>query len=189
LGATESEINGDDKDMSDDGSGDEKKEKKEKKAETKKPAAAADVDPEIEKFMAQLKMDEYDSGDEGGGASIFDAPGKHAEFESNAQDPYMTVGDVDDPDADDDSHAVAPTDSLICVGHSEKEEHNLRVYLFDEKTSSLFVHHDYPLPFFPLCVQFLDCGPQTGRYRSPTHNHTPLPFPLPHLFPLLLLYL
>uniref|UniRef100_A0A7S2R138 Anaphase-promoting complex subunit 4 WD40 domain-containing protein n=1 Tax=Eucampia antarctica TaxID=49252 RepID=A0A7S2R138_9STRA len=69
----------------------------------------------------------------------------------------MNYGDNMDDDDDDDNSDVEdtnlkPDDSLVIVGKTEDDFASLEVFVYEETTGNLFVHHDIPLPSFPLCL-------------------------------------
>jgi periodic tryptophan protein 1 len=71
----------------------------------------------------------------------------------------VEVADEDQlADEDNDSEAeddiIKPTDNLVLVGRVEADCSSLEVYLFNEEENSLYVHHDFLLPFHILCVEW-----------------------------------
>jgi periodic tryptophan protein 1 len=114
-------------------------------------------DPEGDAVLAELRMDEYDG--EPDGAELFLGGRKLTVHESNAADPYITVQDEEDDGSDDEDVVIRASDSVLCVGRTEQEHSAIELYVYDEDTGSLFVHHDFNLPSFPLCIQHVDCGP------------------------------
>ena len=61
--------------------------------------------------------------------------------------------DISDEEQDD--FTIHPTDSLIACTTAQDDFFNLEVYIYDESTSSLFVHHDINLTAGPLCIEWL----------------------------------
>ncbi|CRL07709.1 CLUMA_CG020664, isoform A [Clunio marinus] len=62
------------------------------------------------------------------------------------------IGDSEnDSDAEDD--IIKLSDNLCLVGRVEKDCSSLEVYTFNEEENSLYVHHDFMLPFHILCVE------------------------------------
>jgi periodic tryptophan protein 1 len=59
-----------------------------------------------------------------------------------------------------------PTDNLLVVAKTEDEISQLEVYIYDESSENLYVHHDLMLPNFPLCLEWLDFPPVSSA--SPT---------------------
>jgi periodic tryptophan protein 1 len=81
--------------------------------------------------------------------------------ESNADDPYVTVPDHEDFDEDDaEDLAVKQTDVMIAVGKTEEEASTVEVYLYEETSGNLYVHHDFNLPSFPLSMCWMNCDPR-----------------------------
>lgn len=54
-------------------------------------------------------------------------------------------------DAEDD--IIKPTDNLVLVGRVEEECSSLEVFIYNDEENSLYVHHDFMLPFHILCVE------------------------------------
>lgn len=61
--------------------------------------------------------------------------------------------DVDDEDDEDDANDVQlhDGDALLVVAKTEEDYASLEINVFDTLSSNLYVHHDIPLPAFPLC--------------------------------------
>jgi len=62
----------------------------------------------------------------------------------------------DMPPDEDDSEAedvrITPDDAIVVVAKTEEDFASLEVHVYDTKTGGLYVHHDIPLPAFPLCL-------------------------------------
>jgi periodic tryptophan protein 1 len=61
---------------------------------------------------------------------------------------------------------------MLVVAKTEEEISQLEVYVYDESSENLYVHHDLMLPNFPLCLEWLDFGPAPagalpGAERAP----------------------
>ena len=69
---------------------------------------------------------------------------------------YTGTGDYEDDDDDDDSDAddtnLRPDDALIIVAKTEEDFASLEILCYEESTGNIFVHHDIPLPAYPLCL-------------------------------------
>ena len=75
------------------------------------------------------------------------------------QNMTMNDDDVDEDDEDDDDDQededdiqLRNTDALIVVAKTEEDFASLEVNVFDTASSNLYVHHDIPLPSYPLCL-------------------------------------
>lgn len=72
----------------------------------------------------------------------------------------------DDDDDDDDSDALdvnlSEDDAILVVAKTEDDFAALEVHVYEEKTGNLFVHHDIPLPSFPLCLAHGDINAEGG---------------------------
>ena len=54
---------------------------------------------------------------------------------------------------------------------------NLEVYVYEPSQDNLYVHHDIPLPVFPLCLAWLEQPPATVEKSPPSG---PRLYPGPH---------
>ena len=61
--------------------------------------------------------------------------------------------DISDEEQDD--FTIHPTDSLIVCGTAEDDFSKLEVYIYDENTLDLYVHHDIVLSAFPLSLEWI----------------------------------
>ena len=58
----------------------------------------------------------------------------------------------DDEDSDVDDTNLRPNDALVVVAKTQEDFAALEVTVYEETTGNLFVHHDIPLPAYPLCL-------------------------------------
>ena len=76
------------------------------------------------------------------------------------------LNDDEDGDDDDDSDAedvnLSPDDCILVVAKTEDDYAALEVHVYEERTGNLFVHHDIPLPSFPLCLAHGDINSDGG---------------------------
>ena len=71
--------------------------------------------------------------------------------------------DDDDDDASDlEDTNLRPGDAMVVVAKTEEDFASLEVHVYEQKTGNLFVHHDIPLPSFPLCLAHGDINPDGG---------------------------
>jgi periodic tryptophan protein 1 len=68
--------------------------------------------------------------------------------------PGMDNLQVDDEDDDSEAENVRLTDddAIVLVAKAEDDFASLEVHVYDQNTGNLYVHHDIPLPAFPLCL-------------------------------------
>lgn len=85
---------------------------------------------------------------------------------SNDDDPYLRDGTnrPDDRDEDDEDLIIKPTDNLIVAGHVHKDESSIEVYVYDNVTSSFYLHHDIIQADYPCCVKWI------GHLRNQSRN-------------------
>ncbi|PHH69290.1 hypothetical protein CDD82_7859 [Ophiocordyceps australis] len=99
------------------------------------------------------------SGDEEQGQSMamFGNIKSLAYYESNEDDPYITLKtDEQEEDQDREDLQILTTDNLILSAKVEDELAQLEVYVFEDESDNLYVHHDIMLPAIPLCLEWLD---------------------------------
>lgn len=86
------------------------------------------------------------------------------EYDKEQSEPGLKMSDVvevtedeqladneNDSDAEDD--IIKPSDNLVLVGRVEADCSSLEVFIYNEAENSLYVHHDFVLPFHLLCVE------------------------------------
>ena len=91
---------------------------------------------------------------------MLDAPVFSSELnaKNNDEDAKYPLG-FDDSEDDKEDYTIRDTDAMIVAASIEGEFSSLEVYVFEENTSSLYVHHDIMLSSFPLCVEWLPFTP------------------------------
>ncbi|XP_062230051.1 uncharacterized WD repeat-containing protein C17D11.16-like [Phragmites australis] len=128
-------------------------------------ALAKGVDNVADELL-ELNMDNYD--DEEDGLEIFSTGLGDLYYPSNDMDPYLKKNDDDDDDEDDEEiedKTIKPTDFVIVCAHSEDDIYSLQVNILEESEDgeqNMFVHHDVPLPDFPLCTAWMDSNLKGG---------------------------
>ncbi|PHH70038.1 hypothetical protein CDD80_6277 [Ophiocordyceps camponoti-rufipedis] len=101
--------------------------------------------------------DEKEANEKGQTMGMFGNVKSLAYYESNEDDPYITLqGDDDDDDDDRQDLQIMATDNLILSAKVEDELAQLEVYVFEDEGDNLYVHHDLMLPAIPLCLEWLD---------------------------------
>ncbi|XP_054739684.1 periodic tryptophan protein 1 homolog [Anastrepha obliqua] len=98
----------------------------------------------------------------------FDFANYDNEQASNTADISAVVDPTEQlPDEDNDSEAedeiIKPTDNLILVGHVQDDAASMEVWVFNEDEESLYTHHDFILPSFPLCIEWLNHDPGSDK--------------------------
>lgn len=94
---------------------------------------------------------------------------------SNEDDPYLSKpGDASDDDKEDENELIIkPTDNLIVTGHVSKDESSIEVYVYDNETNDLYLHHDIIQGDYPCCVRWVGHARHQARniaaagYMSP----------------------
>ncbi len=68
--------------------------------------------------------------------------------------------DGEESEEEKEDFTIRKTDSLLAVGTTEHGEYsNIEVYIYDESTSSLYVHHEIMLSSLPLALEWLSLDP------------------------------
>ena len=82
-----------------------------------------------------------------------------AKMEGYGDDNVSLGSDIEDTN-------LLEDDCLVLVGKAEEDFATLEVMLYAPKQGNLYVHHDIPLPAFPLSLAHGDIGPQgtAGNY-------------------------
>ncbi|OTB08697.1 hypothetical protein M426DRAFT_316709 [Hypoxylon sp. CI-4A] len=120
---------------------------------------AADIDVN-DADLKEYDLEHYDDDDEDAEGQRMDMFGNIkslAYYESNKDDPYITIPDGQDDDDDDrEELQILATDNLLLAAKVEDELAHLEVYVYEDEADNLYVHHDIMLPAIPLCVEWLD---------------------------------
>lgn len=66
--------------------------------------------------------------------------------------------EIEDSEEELEEQAIKPTDNILLAGQIESEFATLQIYVFEEKTENLFVHHDIFLNSFPVCLDWLQAN-------------------------------
>uniref|UniRef100_A0A1L8DNE1 Putative wd40 repeat in seven bladed beta propellers n=1 Tax=Nyssomyia neivai TaxID=330878 RepID=A0A1L8DNE1_9DIPT len=77
-------------------------------------------------------------------------------------DPGENLED-DDNDSEAEDDLIKRGDNLILVGHVEDVCVNMEVYVWNTEEGSLYVHHDFLLPSYPLCIEWLNHDREAGE--------------------------
>jgi periodic tryptophan protein 1 len=166
-------LNDDDSEESESDS-DVKEKKNEKKKAIRKAQAVANAARGITDDLAELDMDNYDN-DDSYDEDIQERQlfGKmNSEFESNQDDPYVTIKDSDDDEEEEnpDDFGILKNDLVVLAARAEEDASHLEVWVYQEAITNeetheteanLYVHHDVMLPAFPLCLAWMDCCKDT----------------------------
>ena len=61
-----------------------------------------------------------------------------------------------DSEEDVEDFTIRNSDSIIVTATAVDDHSNLEVYIYDHKTSDLYVHHEIILGAYPLCMEWLN---------------------------------
>ncbi|KAL2178571.1 WD40-repeat-containing domain protein [Thermothelomyces heterothallicus CBS 202.75] len=133
-----------------------KKEQKEKASKEDDEASDIEIDDDLKEY----DLEHYDDDDEAGNGqpmAMFGNIKSLAYYESNEDDPYITLkDDAEDEEEDREDLQILATDNLLLAAKVEDELAHLEVYVYEDSADNLYVHHDIMLPAIPLCVEWLD---------------------------------
>ncbi|KAI0879408.1 WD domain-containing protein [Hypoxylon argillaceum] len=95
-----------------------------------------------------------------------------AYYQSNKEDPYITIPDEQDQDEQDrEELQILATDNMLLAAKVEDELAHLEVYVYEDEADNLYVHHDIMLPAIPLCLEWLDIAvSKPGMEKDATAN-------------------
>lgn len=116
--------------------------------------APSDADDDLTAY----NLEHYDSDavdEHGQSMPMFGNARSLAYHDSNADDPYITLGD-DEEDEEKDDIQILATDNMLVAAKVENEVAHLEIYVYEDEADNLYVHHDIMLPAIPLCVEWLD---------------------------------
>ncbi|KAL2159145.1 hypothetical protein VTH06DRAFT_2577 [Thermothelomyces fergusii] len=133
-----------------------KKEKKEKPSGEDDEASDIEIDDDLKEYDLEHYDDDDDAGD-GQPMAMFGNIKSLAYYESNDDDPYITMkDDPEDEEEEREDLQILATDNLLLAAKVEDELAHLEVYVYEDAVDNLYVHHDIMLPAIPLCVEWLD---------------------------------
>ncbi|KAK6338392.1 hypothetical protein TWF730_002455 [Orbilia blumenaviensis] len=156
-------------DIDEDASTKDKETKKEKKKSKKSKKDDSDDDEAADDDLKEYNLDAYDDDvagdDDPQTMGMFGNIKSLAYHENNSEDPYITIPDNQDDDEREELQ-ILPTDNLLLAGRFEDDLAHLEVYVYEDDSDNLYVHHDLMLPAIPLCIEWLDLPVKTTP--SPT---------------------
>lgn len=71
------------------------------------------------------------------------------------------LNDEDDVDSEAEDDIIKPGDNLVLVGRVEDDAASMEVFVYNEEEGSFYVHHDFLLPSFPLCIEWMNYDPES----------------------------
>ena len=111
-------------------------------------------------FSSELRDLKKKEGLTGEDDRMEDSPGSHASEDeedereiapNNAEYP----SDFSESEEEKEDFTIRRNDALLVAASTEKDFSNLEVYVYEYKTSSLYVHHDIMLSSYPLCLEWI----------------------------------
>ncbi|KAK6070002.1 WD domain-containing protein [Seiridium cupressi] len=124
----------------------------------KKNSDAIDIDDDdLKEYDLEHYDDDEEGQPEGQKMDMFGNVKSLAYYESNKDDPYITIPEgQDDEDEDREELQILATDNLLLAAKVEDELAHLEVYVYEDEADNMYVHHDIMLPAIPLCIEWLD---------------------------------
>ncbi|KAH8775523.1 WD40-repeat-containing domain protein [Diaporthe sp. PMI_573] len=133
--------------------------------DSKKATDGIKDDIEIDDDLKEYDLEHYDDDPEedievAQSMGMFGNVKSLAYYENNKEDPYITIPDDVDDNEERENLQILATDNLVLAAKVEDELAHLEVYVYEDDSDNLYVHHDIMLPAIPLCVEWLDiaCG-------------------------------
>lgn len=125
--------------------------------EVVKPVGKEENDDDLKEY----NLDDYDEPTEeekqsGVSMGMFGNVKSLAYYEPGEEDPYITMAPEELDEEEREELQILPTDNLLLVGKVEDEIAHLEVYVYEDESDNLYVHHDIMLPAIPLCLEWLD---------------------------------
>lgn len=103
--------------------------------------------------MEDDQDDDLEEGSSESVSSFGDNPEGEAKEKKNNRDNYPDV--LEDSEEEKEDYTIRKSDALIVAATAENDHSNLEVYIYDHKTSDLYVHHEIILSSYPLCMEWL----------------------------------
>ena len=91
--------------------------------------------------------------EEGSSESVSSFGGEEGAVKTGKRDQYPE--ELEDSEEEKEDYNIRKSDALIVAATAEDEHSNLEVYIYDHKTSDLYVHHEIILSSYPLCIEWL----------------------------------
>ena len=116
----------------------------------------------MERLKPKAEGADQDMGDEDEGleegssesvSSFEDEQGRGVKGNKSKRDDYPD--ELSDSEEEKEDYTIRKSDALIVAATAEDEHSNLEVYIYDHKTSDLYVHHEIILSSYPLCMEWL----------------------------------
>jgi len=119
------------------------------------------LSPGLDDDLKEYHLSDYDNDDDEDDAgvkmSIFGNVKSLSYHESNKEDPYIRLNEEQaDEDEDAEDLQILATDNLLLAAKVQGESAELVAHVYEDSASNLYVHHDFPLPGMPLCLEWLD---------------------------------
>ncbi|EPX75101.1 WD repeat protein [Schizosaccharomyces octosporus yFS286] len=141
----------------------------ESKDQTASSTAGVQTAEEIDDELKEYQLDNYDEEDEeeqDDSLSAFSNIKGIQYHENGENDPYVTMDAQEEEEMEREEMQIYPTDNLLLAARTEDNMSHVEVYLYESEEENLYVHHDFLLPSFPLCLEWLD-------YKVGTSDDTP----------------
>ncbi|KAI9764563.1 MAG: hypothetical protein M1840_008389 [Geoglossum simile] len=118
--------------------------------------STGDIDDDLKEYNLEHYDDETNEAKSGETMGMFGNVKSLAYYESNAEDPYITLQENEEDNEEREELQILATDNLVLTAKVEDEVAHLEVYVYEDEADNLYVHHDIMLPAIPLCVEWLD---------------------------------
>uniref|UniRef100_A0A6A7GAT3 WD40 repeat-containing protein n=1 Tax=Hirondellea gigas TaxID=1518452 RepID=A0A6A7GAT3_9CRUS len=132
-----------------------------------------DEQSEEARFLRSLNMESYDDEPEMAVSTeaILDETDEDLARTADRLLSVMDDDDDEDPSSDEEDLTIKSTDDVCVVARTEDDQQSsVSVYVYDGDDGSLYVHHDFSLPAFPLCFAWLNKNPNSPEGSSQNGN-------------------
>lgn len=110
----------------------------------------------------QDENEEFDEEGSSESVSSFGEEDGEAGGKKGTRDNYPDV--LEDSEEEKEDYTIRKSDALIVAATAENDHSNLEIYIYDHKTSDLYVHHELILSSYPLCLEWM--GSLGGNKRN-----------------------
>jgi len=121
------------------------------------PAAIDDNDDDLKEYNMSDYDDEVNAENN---ATIAGVQGL-AYYGPDEEDEFLTLPSAQEQQEEDDEMNITKTDNMLLAAKTEDDVSLIEVHVYDDSDANLYVHHDFMLPSFPLCLEWVPITPGT----------------------------
>lgn len=117
--------------------------------------------------LKEFHMEDYDKELEDERNTTISGVKSLAYYENPEEDEYLQKETEEERGEEQEDLKIKSTDTLLLAAKTEDDISMIEVYVYEETGDNMYVHHDFMLPSFPLCLEWLPLAPKsssTGNY-------------------------